>query len=380
MGAINDLFSQDNIYFSKIEEILKILIKQNKNKSQNITTLHEIGLLKEYSYIKLDKYSNELINFSKNNKSIKKIETSSKLRENFIKWTKFLFDINDEDLSEEKFNKKIELLKKISLNKTFFQKNIKKYIFKNKSFNKLIYYGIPNNFRDFIWDIVISEKYNNHNYYNYEEEQNKYNLILKKIKINSQIEKDLERTFFNEFERTPKNIKSLRNVLNCINRYTNNGYCQGMNFIVSFLLKITNFDEVQTFYIFKNILYDIKGYFEDGFPLLKKNLAKFNKYFKFLYLKLYNHFKKNEIYDEILVGKWFQTLFTLSLPFSELSNIWDILLIEGFDFIIFISLAIINSVEEELLKLNDSSDILAYLENLLNPNETTITNKKQFQE
>lgn len=380
MGAINDLFSQDNIYFSKIEEILKILIKQNKNKSQNITTLHEIGLLKEYSYIKLDKYSNELINFSKNNKSMKEIETSSKLRENFIKWTKFLFDINEEDLSEEKFNKKIELLKKISLNKTFFHKNIKKYIFKNKSFNKLIYYGIPNNFRDFIWDIVISEKYNNHNYYNYEEEQKKYNLILKKIKINSQIEKDLERTFFNEFERTPKNIKSLRNVLNCINRYTNNGYCQGMNYIVRFLLKITNFDEVQTFYFFKNILYDIKGYFEDGFPLLKKNLAKFNKYFKFLYLKLYNHFKKNEIYDEILVGKWFQTLFTLTLPFSELSNIWDILLIEGFDFIIFISLAIINSVEEELLKLNDSSDILAYLENLLNPNETTITNKKQFQE
>ena len=71
MGAINDLFSQDNIY---IEEILKILIKQNKNKSQNITTLHEIGLLKEYSYIKLDKYSNELINFSKNNKSIKKLK------------------------------------------------------------------------------------------------------------------------------------------------------------------------------------------------------------------------------------------------------------------------------------------------------------------
>ena len=303
MGAINNFFSQNKNDFSKIEEILKMLIKQNKNRSQNITVLHEIGLLKEYSYIKSDNCCNELINFSKNNKSIKKLESCSKLRENFIEWTKFLFDINDENLSEEEFNQKIKLLKQKALKKEFFQQNIKKYIFKNKSFNKLLYYGIPNNFREFIWDIAISERYTHHKYYNYEEEQKAYFDILKNTKIiEPQIEKDLNRTFFNEFERTPKNIKLLRNVLNCINKY-NNGYCQGMNFIVRFLLKVTNFDEVEAFYIFKNILKDIKGYFEDGFPLLKKNLGKFDIYFHTLYPKLYKHFKNNEIYNEKWDGK-----------------------------------------------------------------------------
>ena len=378
MGAINDIFSQNKNNFSKIEEILKMLIKQNKNRSQNITVLHEIGLLKEYSYIKSDNCSNELINFSKNSKSIKKLETSSKLREKFNEWAKFLFDINDENLSEEQLNQIIKQLKQKALKKEFFQKNIKKYIFKNKSFNKLLYYGIPNNFREFIWDIAISERYTHHKYYNYEEEQKAYFEMLKTTKnIEPQIEKDLNRTFFNEFERTPKNIKLLRNVLNCISKY-NNGYCQGMNFIVRFLLKVTNFDEVETFYIFKNILKDIKGYFEDGFPLLKKNLGKFDIYFHTLYPKLYKHFKKNEIYNEMWVGKWFQALFTISMPFAELSNVWDNLIIKGFDFIIFISLAIIDSIEKDLFELKDSSDILNYLDNIINPKENSITNKKLF--
>ena len=380
MGAINEVFFQNKISFSKIEEILKILLKKNKHKSQNITTLHEIGFLNEYSYIKSHKSSNEVINFSKKNKSIKKFENENKMEENFIKWTKFFFDINVDDLeSEEICSKKIENFTRKSLNKSFFQENIKKYMFKKKSFNKLIKYGIPKNFREFIWDIIISQKYTNNKYFNYEEEQKIYNYILKNVKNNSQIEKDLNRTFTNEIEKTPKNIEKLRNILNCINKY-NNGYCQGMNYIARFLLEISNFDEIQTFYVFKNILNDINGYFEDDFPLLKKNLDYFDKLFQNLNPKLYKHFKKNDIFKEILVGKWFQTLFILSFPFDELCTIWDNLLFKGFDFIIYISLAILDKFEDKLLELNDSSDILSYLQNVLNPKDISFTNKKQLEQ
>ena len=380
MGAINEVFSQCKLSFAKIEEILKILLNQNKNKSQNITTLHEMGFLNEYSYIKDNKSSNEVINFSKKNKSIKKFVSEIKLKENFIKWTKFFFDINVDDLeSEEICKKKIENFTKKPLNRSFFQENIKKYMFKNKSFNKLIKYGIPKNFREFIWDIIISQKYTNNKYFNYEEEQKIYNNILKNVKSNSQIEKDLNRTFMNEKEKTPKNIEKLRNILNCISKY-NNGYCQGMNYIARFLLEISNFDEVQTFYIYKNILNDINGYFEDDFPLLKKNLDYFDNLFQKLNPKLYRHFKKNDIFKEILVGKWFQTLFILSLPFDELCTIWDNLLYKGFDFIIFISLAILDTYEDKLLELNDSSDILSYLQNILDPKDISFTNKKQLEE
>lgn len=380
MGELNDTIFENKISFSKIEELLRILLKKPKNKSQNIITLHEIGLLKEYSYIISDKSSKELISFSKNQKMIKKFETSSILKENFVEWTKFLFDINKNDLeSEQHYNQKIENLKQKPLNKSFFQNNIKKYMFKSEDFKKLINYGIPNNFREFIWELAISEKFSNNKCYNFEKEQKIYNFYLRNDTKNRQIEKDLNRTFINVNEQTTKNIQILRNVLNCINKY-NNGYVQGMNFIVGFLLKLTNFDEVQTFYIFINILNDIKGYFEEGFPLLRKNLNKFELLFQYLYPKLYKHFKKNEIYNEMWISKWFQTLFTVSLPFQELCTVWDNLLINGFDFIIYISLSIIGSIEDNLLELKDSSDILEYLQKTLNPAETTTTNKKIFEE
>jgi hypothetical protein len=69
MGAKIDSFAQINMSFSKIEEMLKLFLNHNKNKSKNIVTLHEIGYLKEYSYIKSEKLSNEIIKFSRKYKS-----------------------------------------------------------------------------------------------------------------------------------------------------------------------------------------------------------------------------------------------------------------------------------------------------------------------
>ena len=255
MGIINDAF-QNKLSLPKIEEILNNLLKQGK--PQNKQVLQEIGLLNEYSYIISNQANNEIIYYSKENKIIKNFNFSTKIRSNFLEWTRYLFDINDEDLNSiQQFDNKIENFKKKSLTKEFFQNNIKKYIFNNKSLNKLLYYGIPNNFRLFIWDIVLSEKYNNHKCYNYDQELKEYLLIIKKSGNNPQIEKDIHRTFLKDSEQITKNINILKNILNCINQYNPGGYCQGMNYIIGYLLKVTNFDEVKTFYIFKSILKDI---------------------------------------------------------------------------------------------------------------------------
>jgi hypothetical protein len=298
-----------------------------------------------------------------------------------VEWTKIFFDINEKDSSDkQQFEQKLEKLEKLKnkdLSLAFFQNNIKKNI-KDSLFNKLIMYGIPYNIRDFIWDVVLAEK-NFNKYYNFEDEKKEYISNLNNINNNHQIEKDLNRTFMKESEQTKDHLQKLRSLLNVINR-KNNGYCQGMNFIVGFLLKLTKFDEIKTYYIIKNILPDIKGLFEDGFPLLNKNINTFDKYFKQLYPTLYNHFRKNDVYDEIWVGKWIQTLFTLSLPFEEVCSIWDILIIKGFHYIIYISLSIISFVEEDLLKLDDSSDILAYLQAILNPKDITLISHVQIEQ
>ena len=205
MGAINDAFIHNKISFSKIEEILNMLITQNIYKSQNVKVFQEIGLLKEYSYIKSEKHFEQLINISKKSKTIKNYTKSSKQKSNFVEWTKILFDINDQYCdSVQLLNQKLENLNNKPLNKAFFMNNVKKNL-KNKSFIKLINYGIPNNFRNLIWDVVIAEKYNNKNY-NFEEEKKKYYSILKMAKNNPQIEKDLNRTFIKESEQTKNNI------------------------------------------------------------------------------------------------------------------------------------------------------------------------------
>ena len=377
MGAINDVFTQSIISVSKIEEIFKILLENNVNKKVNIKALQEIGLLKEYSHIKS---SNELTYFSGKNKIIKIFIKSRQIKENYVEWTKYLFDIDKDDLeSDKKFSEKIENLKKNPLNKVFFQNNLKKHLFDNNLINHLLNYGIPNNFREMVWELAFTEKNNNQKYFNFEEEQKEYNSYLRNVQSNSQIEKDLNRTLINESEKTTQNINILKNILNCIYKY-NNGYCQGINFIVGFLLKLTNYDEIRTFYIFKNIIPEIKGYLEDDFPLLKKNINFFDYYFQELYPKLYKHFKKYDVYNELWVGRWFQTLFTLSIPFEELCNIWDVLIIKGFDFIIYISLAIIGFLQKELLELKDSSDILSFLQKVLFPKEAILIYKKQLEE
>ena len=146
MGVINDAFSQNKITFSKVEKILENLLSQEKIKSQNNKILGEIGLLKEYSHI-TNHTSNELIYFSQKSKTIKNYLKPSMIESNFIQWIQVLFDIRNED-SDEVLHQKIEKLKKIPLNKKFFQKNIKKNLLQDKSFNKLIYYGIPSYLRD----------------------------------------------------------------------------------------------------------------------------------------------------------------------------------------------------------------------------------------
>ena len=384
MGGINDSFDPKKLSVKNIADFLNILIIQDPGKNQqNKKVLQEIGIINEYSYTISDKVSSEMIYYSKNNKIVEKCIFAENVRSNFVEWAKYLFDITNEDLdSIQQLSRKIDSIKKRTLTKEFFQNNIKKYLFKNKPFNKLLDFGIPNYLRFFIWDIVLSEKYNNQKYFNFEQELKEYKFILEKKKANPQIEKDINRTFMKEKEQTKNNIQILKNILYGINTYNESGYCQGMNFIVGYLLKLTNYDEVKTFYIFKSVLCDIKGYFEVGFPLLKKNNEAFNKMFKESYPKLFKHFQKHEIVNEFWIGKWFQTLFTLSLPFDELNMIWDVLLIRGFDFIIYICLALCGYIEKELLDLKDSAEIINYLDKVLNSQDNDLiqTKKQSFED
>ena len=378
MGTINEDISQNDVEFKNLEKVLNYILSQEKNKSHNIDTLKEIGLANQYSSLLDKKTSKEIKCISKKHKTLKYYISLQKAKSYFIKWTNLLFDIQESDYNcFPNYSKKIQNLRNILFTKSFFQKNVKKNLIENESNLKLLEYGIPKYLREFLWEIIIAEKYSNHKYFDRYEEEKEYKTFIKNYKIeqtDNQIEKDILRTFPDISDSNDNKINILKNLLIYTSSLTKDGYCQGMNFIVSFILKITNFDEIKSYYFIKYIFPEIKGYFEQGFPLLKKNINLFYKFFSKLYPTLDAHFTKNDVFAQFWVGKWLQTLFTLSLPFDELCYIWDLLLIKGFDFCILISLAIINYLEKYLMKLNDSSDILSYLKYSLSPDTNNFYN------
>ena len=386
-------WSIDNIeIFNSLENILNrsILSLNNIKTKQNISNEDKnnykfiCSLIDYYQSLKNklninEKYSYYII--SSKTKNISSFFSLKKAKDIFVNWIKLLNKTNNFnnilDNSEIEINKiKVEITNNIKQNKLLnvFQENFNNYFSSknNKTFIKLILSGMPDFLRPIIW-ILILEKNN----------KNKKQLSIKDYLCQNnnsqnlkQINKDINRTFIINHNDNKSNIvidedkiNKLKHILIAISNYNPEiGYTQGMNHIIGFLLKVTNFDEEKAFYLSILIIDKIKGYFIKDFPLLKENLNKFNNEFYIRNNKLYKHFKKYMMPDELWICKWLQTLFTISFPFNEVCRIWDALIVFGFDFIIYLSLAIIYYAEEKLLKLDDSSDFSNYLNEIMNPN------------
>ena len=327
------------------------------------------------------KYSFFII--SSKTKNISSFRSLKRAKEIFINWIKLLYKTphNTNSIIEEHkldINSiKMEIINNIKQSKLFdiFIENFNNYYnsVNNKLFIKLILSGLPNFLRPIIWKIILEKNSINKNRPSMKESL-KQNINEENLK---QICKDINRTFIIMNEDTAATIErvddekvnQLKNVLIAVSNYNSEiGYTQGMNNIIGFILKVTKFDEEKAYDLSILIMEKIKGYFMQDFPLLKEQLNKFNELFKIKNNKLYNHFKNNQMPDELWIGKWLQTLFTINLPYNEVCQIWDSLIVFGFDFIIYISLAIVYFAQNELFKLDDSSDFAIFFKEMLNPN------------
>ena len=368
MGTNCDKIINSRFSLEKLERILsKGIENEDKSISIKYNLLKEIFSLKEKS-----KFTKEILKISKKNKIISAFIPLAQKKEILLKWIKIIFNFDDL-VDYEDNNTQI-------YTNTILLKNVQKaFLNHRKPFLKLVSHGLPTHLRQFIWTIIIdNDEKNISNVSNNEKEKMDFQTLisLKKNEVDiEQIEKDIYRTFFSEKDNTKENILLLKELLIALNNLNQKiGYCQGINFIVAFILKVTNFNKIKAFHLSRLILKKINGYFYKDFPLLNYNLKKFNSCLKTLFPKLSSHFKKNDLVDEIWIGKWIQTLLTINLPFRETCYIWDSLLVYGFDFIIPISLSILYFIEKDLLQLKDSSDIISFLQETLNPNQKYITN------
>jgi len=239
-----------------------------------------------------------------------------------------------------------------------------------EKFSKRALKGPPDSFRWISWLITSNLPF--------ERSKEFYNFLLKQqlnSEVDIQIKKDLNRTLsgikISNFilDDTQLILYNILKAFSLVDKEVS--YCQGMNFIVGFLLIMSDFNEIETFYLmlslfsktFKDNLC-IRGFFLEGFPLLNFYVSLFLTLFSKNLPELKKHFEKLEIPDEIWIAKWFRTLFTLSLPFNICMRIWDCLIISGLDFLLNFTLAFMKYLEQDLLKKQDLFDVIEYFKKI----------------
>lgn len=174
-------------------------------------------------------------------------------------------------------------------------------------------------------------------------DQEKYNLFLKKLKKTREnkkemmetIKKDVPRTFstheffFIESHNISLGKKSLENVCKVVGSFLKTiGYCQGINFIIGFFLKISGANELQTVNFTLNLMLDTKflisGFYDDGFPMISFLKFFIKKILEEESFKIYDYIvNKVQIPDDLWLSKWLICLMTTYLPKYHTARLLD---------------------------------------------------------
>ena len=339
---INYFLTYNNIYYYSCKNKMQKLninkkIEKNKEKIKDIRSKNN-----NISY----KYPTKFINEKSKIIILKKI---------------FVFLNNKE---------KIQLIVLNKAYKSIISKKIYKHILKQK--NTSIKTHIE------IWKIFLNFKklkdMNKNIYENFKKEietketKDKYSKVFKIIDV------DINRTEF--IHDKQKGIIASNNILKSLQLYNfESNYCQGMNYLASFLYQIT-LNEEDSFYIILGLFITKKFS-----TIFQKNMSKLKTYFNlmdkliYLYLpKIHFHFKKHQIKTDFFLSPYFITLFTHLYPFIQEKNnifimrVWDEFIINGWKTIFEVILTLLKLKEKILLKM-EGDELVDYLVNKINKDD-----------
>ena len=184
------------------------------------------------------------------------------------------------------------------------------------------------------------------------------------------IDLDSQRTLFEENNKLEQKRKILNNILKTCAMLNEEGcYCQGMNFVGAFIIKITE-DEEESFYFLMGLFK-----YTDYRSIFKKDLSKLKLYFSIfdVVLKLYiptleSYFEENKVKSNYYLSAWFIALFTSLVKHGKkldaFLKIFDLFLIDGWKAIFNISMDILRKNEEILLTMKNEG-LLHYLTSAL---------------
>ena len=204
-------------------------------------------------------------------------------------------------------------------------------------------------------------------------------------KVEDQIQKDLARTIDDDELNYNEKVSSLYRILRAIaNLDKELAYTQGMNFLVSFLLKISNINEIEVFYllisIFSNTFsnkFGMRGFFIDDFPLLHTYTNIFDKKLKEFFPIVYKHFESINFASITWISFWMQQIYIMVFPEEITLRIWDYYFVYGKNILISIGLSIIDILKDKIIQIDGPTE-MQELFGLLNPNYINKNKRIQF--
>lgn len=224
-----------------------------------------------------------------------------------------------------------------------------------KVYNQVLtLFNIPLSVRKEIWELILEVKKCDVD----------YDAIVNSLKegvLSKQIEDvialDVQRSFIgHKFV----SATSVRNILRAYAVYNKNvEYCQGMNFIVGFLLYIFK-SESLTFKILLLIIqrFSMDGVFSKDIPLVRKFFFQMDRLYFLHYPELTKYLKSEGIGSSYYSSTWFMTLFTNTFLFAKdatppasLFAIWDGFLASGWKAVFKAGLFILSRLHDKLFDM-----------------------------
>ena len=184
------------------------------------------------------------------------------------------------------------------------------------------------------------------------------------------IDKDLKRTAIVD----KNNFIILKSILvSFLFLFPKIGYFQGMNFVVSFLYQLLNYNEEETFYFFCGLELNTKYHeiFEDDFETLKTYFKIFEKILNINRPEIYYKFMDIYLTTDSYMVPWFITLFTQNIKVFNKNNIPKFVffiierfIIEGWSVIFNCGFTLLEYCYDKIMTL-DKDKLISYVINIL---------------
>ncbi|XP_041115555.1 growth hormone-regulated TBC protein 1-like [Polyodon spathula] len=264
----------------------------------------------------------------------------------------------DYDSHEEFMSVYLAILTRRSIKWSKLLKGNNKVV-KNIKVKRYVRKGIPNEHRSLIWMAASGAQAQ------LEQNPGYYRKLLegeRDPRLVDMIKTDMHRTFPDNvhFRKNadPCLQQTLFNVLLAYGHHNSNvGYCQGMNFIVGYLILITK-DEEKSFWLLDALLGRIlPDYYSPAMLGLKTDQEVLGELVKLKVPAVAELMETHNVMWTLVVSRWFICLFIDILPVETVLRIWDCLFYEGSKIIFRVALTLIKHNQAYIQQATNFPDI-----------------------